>query len=231
VLYRPVSSLVIYKSIGTNKDVYVEHFDIDVSGLPINARPLTEREAAALAGALNTKKGKEKRILETGRHFSFKCIVYQQWQRRISIVLYQSPKVKMFFTEHLEIPTGIAEGAPMLWYASKSSLTVFALASGKRPTEKTKLYHAPFFNVYENGNVCMGTVDVRIKNSASLEELTSAWENYFFNSNFSHLMNKHNPIKGSMANFWKEQVKTGKPFPKKVLVMAAKTIKNLLYED
>lgn len=73
----------------------------------------------------------------------------------------------------------MAQVPPLLWLANKQNLVIFALASDRRPTEKTMLYHAPFFNVYDNGSVCMGTVDVNIKNSASIEEFTEAWEKYF----------------------------------------------------
>jgi hypothetical protein len=38
---------------------------------------------------------------------------------------------------------------PMLW-SEQNSLTVFAL-SDRRPTDKTKLHYAPFFNIYEDG--------------------------------------------------------------------------------
>ena len=105
---------------------------------------------------------------------------------------------------------------------------VFALATDRRPTEKTALYHAPFFNVYEGGNVCMGTVDVNIKNSASIEEFTTAWEDYFFNSYFSHLMEDHNPIKGNCISLWKKLIQTGEAFPKEVLKKNNRTLKNLL---
>ena len=88
----------------------------------------------------------------------------------------------------------------MLWLANKRSLKIFALPNNRRPTEKTELFYAPFFNVYEDGNVCMGTVDVNIQNSTSLEEFTKKWEDYFFNSYFSHLMNEHNPIKGNCVS-------------------------------
>lgn len=90
------------------------------------------------------------------------------------------------------------------------------------------LYHAPFFNVYDSGSVCMGTVDINIKNSASIEEFTEAWEKYFFNSYFSHLMNGHNPIKGNCVNLWKELIDIGNPFPKLLLKKTNKTLKNLL---
>ncbi|KQT23726.1 hypothetical protein ASG22_06705 [Chryseobacterium sp. Leaf405] len=45
--------------------------------------------------------------------------------------------------------------------------------------------------ISEEQHVCMGTVETRIKNSASLEEFIENWENCFFNSYFSHLMLNH----------------------------------------
>ena len=82
--------------------------------------------------------------------------------------------------------------------------------------------------MYEDGNVCMGTVDVNIQNSNSLEEFTKKWEDYFFNSYFSHLMNEHNPIKGNCVSLWKNLVGTDNSFPKEVLKNANRILKNLL---
>ena len=72
----------------------------------------------------------------------------------------------MYFVSGLDIPNGKAYVPPMLWYASKYSLAVFALATDRRPKENTPLYYAPFLNIYEDGKVCMGTVSIDIKNSA-----------------------------------------------------------------
>lgn len=137
-------------------------------------------------------------------------------------------KRQLYFAENLEIPNGIAEIPAMIWYANKRNLTVFALANNRRPREKTQLYHAPFFNVYDNGKVCMGTVDVNIQNSSSVEEFTEKWEDYFFNSYFSHLMNEHNPINGNCVNLWRNLANIEKSFPKQVLKSTNKTLKQLL---
>lgn len=118
----------------------------------------------------------------------------------------------------------------MLWHANKESLTVFAVASARRPTAKTKLYQAPLFNVYENGNVCMGTINIKIKQSASVEAFIAAWEDYIFNSYFSHLVQNHNPVKGNCVTLWKELVNTGKPFPKEVLKKTNQTLKIYCHE-
>jgi PRTRC genetic system protein B len=116
----------------------------------------------------------------------------------------------------------------LLWYATKQELTLFALAANRRPCEGTPLYHAPFFNVNQNGTVCMGTVDVNIKKSSSLEEFIAAWENYFFNSYFSHLMHNHNPVNGNCVSLWKNLIETGKPFPKAMLKKNSRTLKNIV---
>src|SRR5699024_4715242 len=104
---------------------------------------------------------------------------------------------QLYFVNGLGIPNGKAQVPPMLWFAGKNSLAAYALATDRRPTAKTPLHYAPFFNIYEDGKVCMGTVNIDIKNSASLEEFIQAWESYFFNSYFSHLLGRYSPIKGN----------------------------------
>lgn len=74
----------------------------------------------------------------------------------------------------------------------------------------------------------MGTVDVKITHSASLEEFIKSWENYFFNSYFSHLMDGHNPIIGNCVNLWKNLVETKEVFPKNLLVVNNKTLNSIL---
>ena len=227
-LYHPLSALVFYQTKGSSKSTYVEHFDMDKNGSPINAHPLTEREAKVLAKAFNTDKEKNKAFLKS-KSILPTNILHINSSENGSVLWYtKARKTKMFFIESLEIPRGMAEAPAMLWYANKQNLMVFALATDRRTTEKTALYHAPFFNVYEGGNVCMGTVDVNIKNSASIEEFTTAWEDYFFNSYFSHLMEDHNPIKGNCVSLWKKLIQTGEAFPKEVLKKNNRTLKNLL---
>ncbi len=227
-LYHPVSALVIYQTKGSSKTTYVEHFDMDKNGSPINAHPLTAREAKVLAKALNTDKEKSRAFLKP-KGILTTNVLHINPSVNGSVLWYsKARKTKMYFSESLEIPNGTAEIPALLWYASKQSLMVFALATDRRPTEKTALYHAPFFNVYEGGNVCMGTVDVNIKSSASVEEFTRAWENYFFNSYFSHLLNGHNPINGNCVSLWKDLIGKGKAFPKEALKKTNRTLKNVI---
>ena len=229
-LYHPTTALVFYQNDERNKDTYVEYFDINKNGNPINAHPFTEREAKELIKALtiNTQKEKSQDLLKPKGILPTHILQINPSENGSVLWFTKSMKRQLYFTENLEIPNGTAEVPAMLWLANKRSLKIFALSSNRRPTEKTELFYAPFFNVYENGNVCMGTVDVNFQNSTSLEEFTEKWENYFFNSYFSHLMNEHNPIKGNCVSLWKSLINTEKQFPKEALKQANRTLKNLL---
>ncbi len=229
-LYHPTSALVFFQTNERIKETYVEYFDMDKNGNPINAHPLTEKEAKTLVKALNTKTQKEKSkdFLKPKGILPTNILQINPSENGSVLWFTKSMKKQLYFTENLEISNGRAEVPAMLWFADKRSLKIFALSSNQRPTEKTPLFYAPFFNVYENGNVCMGTVDVHIQNSTSLEEFIKNWEDYFFNSYFSHLMNEHNPINGNCVNLWKSLINVEKPFPKEALKKANRTLKNLL---
>lgn len=227
-LYHPKSALVFYETKGANTDVYVEHFDMDKNGNPINAHPLTEREAKVLARALQTEKDKDKAFLKSNGILPTNILHINPSEKGTVLWYTKTQRRQLYFVDGLDIPNGLAYVPPMIWFASKNSLSVFALASARRPTEKTPLYFSPFFNSYEDGKVCMGTVSIEIKNSVSVEDFVKVWEDYFFNSYFSHLLGRNSPIKGNCVNLWKDLIQTGKPFPKEVLKKNNKTLKNLL---
>ena len=225
VLYHPVSALVFYQNKDENTtDMYVEHFDMDNDGNPVNAHPLTVQEANALAESLHTVN----RVFLQPNAILPTSILHINPGNGTVIWYTTAQQRQLFFVEELEIPSGTAYVPPIIWKASKNDLSVFALSDNRRPTEKTPLYYAPFFNIYEDGKVCMGTVSIDIKNSASVEEFVQAWEHYFFNSYFSHLLDGYNPIKGNFVNLWKDLIGTDKPFPKEVLKKNNRTLKNLL---
>lgn len=227
-LYYPKAALVVYETKEANKECYVEHFDMDRSGNPINAHPLTVQESRHLSKALDTTCERNKAFLKPKGMIANNILYLDPSRDGLVIWFTKGDNKRLFFMDKLGIPNGSANIPPLLWMADKQRLYLYALKSERRPTENTPLYHAPFFNIYDNGNVCMGTVDVNIKKSASLEEFTAAWGNYFFNSYFSHLMPDHNPIKGNCVTLWKKLRKTGAPFPKEVLKKTGRTIKNIL---
>ena len=227
-LYHPKSALVFYETAGTDTDMYVEHFDMDKDGNLINAHPLTVKEANVLAKCLQTDVEKNTAFLKSKGILPTNVLHINPSNDKGTVLWYtKTQQRQLYFVDGLGIPNGIAQVPAMLWLASKSSLTVFALSNDRRPTEKTPLHYAPFFNIYEKGNVCMGTVSIDIKNSASVEEFIQAWEHYFFNSYFSHSLCE-NLTKKNIVNLWKELVNTDKPLLKETLKKNSKILKNLL---
>lgn len=79
-LYQPTSALVFYQSYDRTQDTYVEHFDMDKDGNPINAHPLTER-SKDIGKSINAeyKKGEKPRISKTKRSSTDQYSSYQYW--------------------------------------------------------------------------------------------------------------------------------------------------------
>lgn len=226
-LYYPKSALVFYETKGIEKDMYVEHFDMDESGTPINAHPLTIKEAEMLAKTLQTDEERSRAFLKPKGILPTNILHINPSEKGAVIWYTKAQKRSLYFVESLDIPNGTAQVPPMLWVAHKHSIGVFALATNRRPTEKTPLYYAPFFNIYVEGNVCMGTVSIDIKNSVSVEEFIQAWESYFFNSYFSHSLSA-DLTRANIVTLWKDIINTDKPFPIEALKKNNKTLKHLL---
>ena len=156
-------------------------------------------------------------------------VLHIEAKERGNVIWYTpAQEVNLFFSPALGIPNGKACVPAMVWKADNESLSVFALKGNKKPTVDTKLYHAPFFNVYQSGNVCMGTVDVTVKQESCLEDFIKKWEDYFWNSYFSHLMEGFTPVKDNIVLLWQQLIRTNETFPVSVLKPTRQTIENLI---
>jgi PRTRC genetic system protein B len=71
---------------------------------------------------------------------------------------------------------------PLLFAVQNGQLMVWALAEEKRPGPDTWLYMAPYWNTYEDGRVCHGTM--RTPQTVTIENLPQ-WSHAFFASQFT----------------------------------------------
>lgn len=223
-LYHPSAMLVFYE--GENqKQAYVEHFSFDFYGLPHNAHPLTVQEAAELSKALVTD--------DVSSNFLSQKLLPAEILHldpiHSKVVWYSKAQIRdLHFSKGLGLTDGPAHVPAMLWIADRKKLNVYALKSNKRPTLDTEIFHAPFFNLYENGNVCMGTVNVDQDNTDTVELFIKKWEQYFFHSNFSHLIAGHNPIKGNCIQLWEKLISRREKFPTELLIKTGFKLNDLL---
>jgi PRTRC genetic system protein B len=108
---------------------------------------------------------------------------------------------------------------PLVFYVAKAGWRVFALKANKRPTGTTKLFQAPYFNLYEDGSVCVGSA--AIPPNCTIASI-SQWEEAFFKSEFTHINDVHvkrtNDPKSDTA-FWKDYLESDlDKFPPNMLV-------------
>jgi PRTRC genetic system protein B len=110
----------------------------------------------------------------------------------------------------------------LLFKASASSLWVRALACIKRPRADTRLYHAPYWNCYDDGAVCTGSMMLPRGRSVSVME---QWEQSFFASEFTHAAGggKRTRYPGGTLALW-QSVMGRDIFPTRYLAPAEQTV-------
>ncbi|SNR76999.1 PRTRC system protein B [Flavobacterium sp. ov086] len=226
-LYHPVKAFVVYQE-NTDKNIYVESYDMDKNGYPVNAHPLSLRESTTLAKSLDTAQELKRNFLKP-KGLLPKNVIYINTDPN-GFVIWFTPaqKVDLFFVENLGIPNGKASIPPLLWKASKNALWVYAMDFDKDISEETPLCHAPFFNLYKDGKVCMGTVKINIEPDTHLESFIELWQKYFFKSYFSHLIEQKSPVKGNIIALWQKLINSKKQFPVKSLLKNGLTLQKIL---
>lgn len=211
-LYQPVKALVIFKKAANDSDFYIESYNMDNKGMPVNGHPLSVKESNTLAKALMVNEKKSQGYLIPQGIMPANVLHINS--NADGWVIWHTPaqKRRLLFSPSLEIPSGKALVPALLWKAGKGSLQVFALDVNDLSLQST-LYKAPFFNVYTDGRICMGNVRVHIPSDCCLEKFMQLWEAYFYDSYFSHTIHGESPVKGNIIQLWKSLIKSGAPFP------------------
>ncbi len=228
-LIRPFKALVIYRS-HNEESLYIEAYDMDEDGRPKNAHPLTEAESVGLAKGLASSKELNSKYLEPEGLLPENLLYLKSGMEGFAIWYTPPGWANLKFIDSLGIPSGMAQVPALIWKADRKGLSIFACkpGKGKSPNLNHPLYHAPFFNIYSNGRVCMGTVQVDIPEGCTLEDFITLWQGYFWTSYFSHCMQGHQPVAVNIVELWKDQIEIKKPFPEKTLLRTKLTLKDLL---
>jgi PRTRC genetic system protein B len=111
----------------------------------------------------------------------------------------------------------------LVFVATERHLSVRALPNNKRPTSGTQLLSAPYWNTYEDGSVCTGSM--RVPASEVSSSVTAAWEQGFFESAFTHPSGavRLTSYKGGIIPMW-TSVLGRDTFPDQYLVTAHETL-------
>ena len=121
--------------------------------------------------------------------------------------------------------SGECNHPPLLFIVNKRSWSVFALRKDERPDAATKLYRAPYFNVWETGQICTGNVDTP---DAINSDSIKPYEDAFFRSRFTHA-NTDRLIRrrGGAVRLWLDLL-DGAEFPLHQLVDTTRTVADVV---
>lgn len=113
----------------------------------------------------------------------------------------------------------------LVWLAADRSLSVRAMKEDRRPGAETKLCVAPYWNLYETGNVCLGSM--RAPDASTVASIPQ-WEQGFYESEFTHgnvgRLTRH---PDGFEGLWKE-LAGKKRFPVDSLIELPETVEEFL---
>jgi PRTRC genetic system protein B len=222
--YAPIKCWTLWQS-GNAENGYMEAYDFNRHYQPINAHPVSQREAEELIDALSPH-------MHAGDEAAFSGLLPENLlyigSNDETLIWYTPPQRRMLHFS-FGIKSGTAAMPALLWSANRKSLYIYALQSARtRPSLQTPLYHAPFMNVYSNGAVCMGDVHIHIPQRCTIADFTKRWEHYFFESNFTHMLTTSIYKEKALTELWNGLMDTKTPFPTKKLVANNQTLKTIL---
>jgi PRTRC genetic system protein B len=117
---------------------------------------------------------------------------------------------------------------PMVWVVSDKRLFLRALLENKRPTASTKMAVAPYWNISDNGALCLGSM--RIPNTCAVSSIAE-WENGFYESAFTHSnVGRSSRHKDGFEGLWGSLAGKHMPFPAKMLIPLPQTLAQFLAE-
>jgi PRTRC genetic system protein B len=227
----PVMMLVFYSNVLpedfknhshklNNETVYFEYAPI-IDGTPTAFAPLSDEVSGVFARAMGAVAD-----CKVGG-FINPQILYTSFNGIKPIVAwYTEPqKRRLLCSPSLGIQTVTINLPWLLWVYDDKEVKMYACK--EKPSPDTKLFHAPFPNVYEDGRVCLGGgTKVLDKTMYSFESVMQAADLAFFGTQFNH---QHNPgIKGNLISLYKKMNGTDEPFPLNVLKPIRKTLKSVL---
>ena len=208
--YKPVVSLMVYQTKNTlsgEGEYYLESHDITEDGKVMEGKPLKEETLQGIVGVFFDER---KNLMNVAGMIpegllQFKLLPGGNYK----MVWYRPEEIRVLHhAKQLKITTGKAWVPPMVYVADKNQLSVYALAIAGRPKENTRLFLAPFFNVGDDGSVCLGNARVKKPIEKTYLSLMQYWEDLFWLSEFSHVNGSKKVKSEDLAEVWRRLLKS-----------------------
>ena len=205
--YKPQLSIVVYQSYDSRKDFYLESHQVNENGQVLEGKPLLQETIQEMVDLFfDEKKDRSQLSGNVPEHLlQYKPLAGGNYR----LMWWRPAEVRMIhFADQLHITSGKSWMPPMVYVVDKHQLEVYAMKINTRPKDSTKLFRAPFHNVADNGNVCLGSAKVKKPTDRSFESAIKYWEDLFWLSEFSHLNGASNPTVSKLDQVWKKLLKS-----------------------
>ncbi|MFA6057267.1 MAG: hypothetical protein WC756_03645 [Taibaiella sp.] len=222
----PRRAIIVYSGNGNGSGIYLEQRDIKtISGKQVlgAATPMPEDVFKEIARSyvkntsVNMSFGRiiPEHILHASNSIGHTCVIW-----------YRPAMLKgLNFAAGLGIKGESAAHIPAtLYVVLNSSLYLFALESDTRPDLKTKLYRAPFFNIYTDGRVCLGTAHTGKQKSPTFEGEADRFERAFYLAE-QNGGDTAGCCKTKLPELWTSLIKSKAKFPSKQELVQHPSIK------
>jgi PRTRC genetic system protein B len=111
---------------------------------------------------------------------------------------------------------------PLVWKVAHGELKIRALCENTRPKAQTMLAVAPFWNLSDDGTVCLGSMHCPESASVASKE---AWERGFYESAFTHAnVGRLTRQQGGHDALWAKLAGRRRPFPMDSLICLPQTL-------
>lgn len=211
-------AVLLYRS-QSNSAVYATLHDVssEAKGPPqlLAGRPMTLAELASFANAAAARTAYQ--------GFVDSHLLYVA----ANTIAWWVPPARRQVWFRSEAPIGEASAKTdhpgLVFVANADEWHVFAVRGCERPNPGSPLYRAPYFNVWESGQVCTGNVAIPEQPGP---EAIAAYNDAFFRSHFTHSNYRGKPAvrrKGGLTQLWVDLL-AGADFPSTCLVTRKETL-------
>lgn len=209
-MLSPVTALVFY---GTPDASYVERRDI-IDGRMGVGTPLTEECLSSLLSLFREKEYYESECKQLKGALPSNLLYLDTRVSNPVLIWYRLPERRYFYSKSLGIENGEIQTTGMIYKVVGDRLYVYAFKGDKKPTNRTVLYAAPYFNIDAKGLVCLGSAkNVERKEDSSFAGRMEYFESLFWGSEFTHLGTSKNPTKSNLVNVIRRCITTKCGFP------------------
>lgn len=213
--------LKVYKQ-QPNNNYYIEMHGIMQSNKLGPGRALTRSAMVKIVGAVNVKANAEyfsQPLLDP------RLLAVDPIKHKRHIIWYDKPKIReLLFIDGHSLKTGMYSTPGFIYFLHLGKFRCFAIKNPRqRPDLMTQLYHPPLFNTIGDFQFCWGSVKTRGQKSDHVEVEMKQWEEFLWNSRWSHGQNVYEKL-------YKATDHGKKPFNTRTLASAHMNLKTLIYK-